>query len=146
MKGQSSIIGHTIAFGLSMSLVIVLVVALASIQNDYREFAVKNEIGKICGMVKGGVEKIYWPGEYASQGNVTMGKIIITLPEKIGGMNYRARMENTSLFVDVISPGINMTCELGFNASFTGRSDGGRTLIKWMILDGSNRIAIGKEE
>ncbi|MBI5347016.1 MAG: hypothetical protein HZB66_00200 [Candidatus Aenigmarchaeota archaeon] len=143
MKGQSSLIGHTIAFALSIGLISALVVALSSVQTNYREFTIDHEIGNVCNMVKNSVEKIYWPSSYMPI-NTTMGRIVIELPEKIGDIGYEARFDNTSLKVEMNELAINRSCEMGFNISFSGRTDGGRTVIKW-LAESKNKIIMERE-
>ncbi len=141
---MSSIIGHTIAFSLSISLIIALVAALSSIQNDYREFTVNHEIGKVCAIVKNGIEKIYWPGSYATPANTTMGTIMVDLPDKIGGVTYRTRFENSTLKIETNQFRINRTCEMGFDANITGRTNGGKTMIVWSVLDNENKLSVNE--
>lgn len=140
-KAQSPIVSHTLVIMLSIVLLILVITTLNSLRKEYQEFVGENEIKQICGIVRNGIEKIYWPEDYVSPTNTTMGEIVVGLPNKIAERNYRARFVNESLFIESIGePTINYSCKIGFEVTLNGRTAGGRTEIKWTRLSNGNDV------
>lgn len=132
MKGQSPLISHTMMILFSIFLVLVIVTTLNSIRTEYEDFVAKNEILQVCALVKSSVEKLYWPQSYIPQTDTVMGSITMNLPKEIARVEYNARFSNRTLKVETIEqPKVNDTCEMGFDITFSGRTSGGRTRIKW---------------
>jgi hypothetical protein len=116
----------------SIFLILIVVTTLNTLKTDYEDFVAKNEMLQVCAMIKSSVEKLYWPQSYIPQTNTVMGSITINLPREIARVEYNARFSNRTLVVTTIEqPKVNDTCEMGFDISFSGRTSGGRTKIKW---------------
>lgn len=129
-KGQMPLLSHTITVGFSMILILLVVMTLNSVKGDYQSFIASNEMKEVCTILKNGIEKIYRPTDHRL--NATMGRIFIDLPERIADMRYRVRFLNSSLLIET---NINHTCVVGFNVTYSGSIDGGRTVIEWIQSD-----------
>ena len=131
-KGQAPLLSHTITIAFSVILIIAIVTTLNIIKADYQNFVGKEEILQVCLTVKSAVEQIYWPTTYQLNDNITLGSVSVDLPDRIADLNYRMRFQNNSLQIETIQLlEINQTCKIGFNASFSGSSNGGKTKFIW---------------
>jgi hypothetical protein len=137
MKGQAPLISHTFAISFTIVILMLIVISFSNIRNDYEEFALQGQADILCSIIKSAVEKIYWPFDREADG--IFGRVVIDLPEKLGGSSYRARFYNSSLLIET---GINMTCYIGFNVS--GSTSGGRTEITWTRAGNKDIITMVK--
>ena len=132
LLGQSPLISHSLVVGFSLILILVVIMTLSHLENEYQTFTGNSEIQEVCGIIKYSTEKIYNPTNYTSPTNSTMGRIVLTLPERIAGISYRARFSDNLVYVNTVSePLINTTCSIDINATFSGTTNGGETLIIW---------------
>lgn len=138
--GQDPMLSHSITVAFSVILIIVVVGSLSTLKQDYQEFIGRTEISQVCGIVKSSVEKIYFQDGYASPNNFTKGKAYLELPEKIADLNYRMRFIGNNLSIETLGLSLNDTCKMGFNATYKGSSNGGRTLINYTRYDNGNEI------
>jgi hypothetical protein len=138
--GQASLISHTFSVSFTIIIILLIVISFNNIRNDYKAFSMKNQINGVCDIIKGAVEKIYWPFDYESDG--TFGRIFVDLPERIGDTNYRARFLGSSLLIE---SGINSTCSIGFNITYAGSTTGGRTEIEWTRAGTVDKITMVKK-
>jgi hypothetical protein len=139
-KAQSVLIGHSVAISMTIILVIVVVISLNNVRNQYQKFVGENEIDQICLSVKGTVEEIYYQKNYTSPTNTTVARVRLELPSKVADKKYSARFFNNSVLVYSDDIRFNRTCKIGFSATFIGTSDGGPTYITWY------RFGNGSEE
>lgn len=145
-KGQAPLLSHTITIAFSIVLIIMVVTTLNIVKADYQNFIGREEILQTCLAVKSAIEQIYWPSEYQPNNNITMGSIEIDLPKRIADVNYRMRFQNNTLEIEAIHTlDLNQTCKIGFNASFIGSSNGGKTRITWTrYTNNTNVIEMSK--
>ena len=136
-KGQAPMISHTFAISFTIIIIMFIVMSFNNIRDDYKAFALENQISGICDTIKGAIEKIYWPFDYESNG--TFGSVIIDLPERIGDTNYRVKFFDSSLLIE---SEINSTCNIGFNITYAGSTTGGRTEIEWTRSGGVDKITM----
>ena len=136
LKGQSPLLSHALVVMFSIMLVLVAVTAMNSIRNDYQDFVGTIEAQQVCGIIKGSIEKIYQPTDYAVQINQTYGKVVLDLPERIADSRYRVKLFNDSIRVEMLGSQINETCRTGFNITMSGTASGGKTAIIFDILKG----------
>ncbi|MBI4018100.1 MAG: hypothetical protein HY368_00655 [Candidatus Aenigmarchaeota archaeon] len=143
-KGQSHILMHAFAVAFSLIMIWIIASSMNSMIDDHREFVGKKEILQVCDIMKTAAEKIMVPQEYVSRSNTTLGSISIAMPEKIGGTNYRTRFVNDTLIIETTgTPTINDTCIMGFNATFRGGTNGGRTSVVYTrYSDGTDEIRV----
>ena len=142
-KSGQMLLSHTIFFLFSIAMILAIVVAFGTIRKDAQDFVGNNEMQQVCAIIRTAVDKLYLPGEYASPSNATMGRITVSLPERVGDASYRARFVDTSIVIETSEPKLNRTCETGFNANFTGSTSGGRTQFEWTRYStGSNVITM----
>ncbi len=131
-KGQAILVSHAILVGISVALVLVVVHSMNSIREDYQEFVATNEIEQACFIIRNAAENVYSEGKYLSPTNTTYGSIRIVLPERLADLKYRTTLANRSVYLDVFgSSGINSSCKIGLNVSYTGFTTGGVTEIKY---------------
>jgi len=141
MKGQSPIVSHTIIIGITVFIIIVMLLTLNYLRNEYQKFEGENDINNICLILKNSIEKIYHPeniDNYQTNVSSVMGKIIINLPAKISDIKYNINFVNSSIQVKGLL--LNQTCKLWFNITYTGFSSGGLTELSWIRLGRNDTI------
>ena len=134
------LMSHTFAIAFTIVIILLVVISFNNIKDDYKDFALKNQISGVCYTIKSAIEKIYWPFDYESNG--TFGRIIVNLPERIWDRNYRARFLDSSLLIE---SEINSTCHIGFNITYAGSTSGGRTEIEWARSGTADKITMVKK-
>jgi len=144
MKGINPITSHTMAIMFSILLIIVVVTALNSIIEENRKFISQNEVIVICNTLRSSIEELN-VADYSSSNSYT-STAFVNLPEKAGGFNYRVSFENSSIKVETTSqPLANHTCKVGFNLTYTGSSNGGKTRVDLTINnDGSKTVELSR--
>ena len=145
-KGQNPLISHTILIGIGVLLILSVVVTMNTVKSNYDEFVGEEEMDIVCSLIRHAINEMYMPSSYQVQSDTLTGKIVLNLPDRIGDSVYKARFINDSLKIETYgSLKINRTCLIGFNASYSGLTSGGRTKIMWTTLsNGSNRIEMVK--
>jgi|SRR3989344_2673467 len=139
MKGINPITSHTMAIMFSILLIVVVVTALNSIVEENRKFASQNEVIVICNTLRSSIEELN-TADYPSATSYT-STAFVNLPEKAGGFNYRAYFADSSIKVETTSqPSANYTCKVGFNISYTGSSNGGKTRIDFTVRNDGSKI------
>ncbi|MBI2971406.1 MAG: hypothetical protein HYY37_03255 [Candidatus Aenigmarchaeota archaeon] len=130
---------------LLMVLVGAIVSSLNTVRSDFRSFIGTHEIENTCELIKSGIEKLYTGERYNSSVNIT-SRVFVSLPERIGDMNYRARFVNDSAIIEAFGPpSINDTCRIGFNITYRGSTSGGRTEINYTrFSEGIDLIFMGR--
>ena len=140
-KGQSILISHAILVGISVALVLIVVHSMNSIREDYQEFVAANEIEQTCFVMRNAIEKVYAESKQLSPTNTTYGRIRITLPDRIADFKYRTTLENRTVYLNIFgASGINSSCKIGLNASYTGFTTGGVTEIKYTEYTNGTRV------
>lgn len=141
-KGQSQIITHSLIILFSVSLIVLVATSMKNIENQYENFTGDLQVDDICSIMKSSIERIYNPVSQNISVNRTeeMGYNIINLPQKIGSGYYHINLYNNTIEIETSE--IVHTCEAGINATFSGKSSGGRTKIKWLYGNGTNSIVI----
>ena len=132
LKGQSPLVSHSIIVGFSLVLLIIIVISLGSIKSDYQQFVAKEEINQVCGLIRGGIEKIYNPSTYTSPTDSLMGSIRIDLPDRLADNVYRVSFGSSSYIETLTQPAVNKTCNIGFPVVYNGSTTGGETEISWV--------------
>jgi len=146
MKGQSPLVWHSIAIAISLTVVMIIIGSLNTVRYDFENFVIDEEVVQVCQIVRSGVERLYSPSGYSSPENSEMGRIILSLPDRIGSVNYRATFVNTSLYVALSGRDKNHTCLMGFNITFAGSSAGGETDLVWSrSSSGADAVSIVQE-
>ncbi|MBI2578163.1 MAG: hypothetical protein HYW26_00475 [Candidatus Aenigmarchaeota archaeon] len=143
-KGQSQLVMHAFAVAFSLIMIWIIVSTMNSLIDENKKFVGKKEILQTCDIMKTSVEKLMIPREYVSRTNTTLGRIIVSMPEKIGGLKYRTRFANDTLLVETLgTPYINDTCVMGFNATFRGGTSGGKSEISYVRYDnGTDEVSV----
>ena len=126
----------------SILLIVVVVTALNSIVEENRKFIAQNEVSVICNTLKSSIEELN-VADYASASSYT-STAFVNLPQKAGGFNYRVSFVDSSIKVETTSqPLANYTCKIGFNLTYTGSTNGGKTRIDFTVNnDGSKTVEL----
>ena len=143
-KGQA-LVSHTIFFVFSILLILTIVTSFGTIRNDAQKFIGNDEIQQVCTIIRTSINKIYSVSDYSSPTTTVLGEIITNLPNRIADESYRARFVNSTIVIETSQPGLNGTCETGFDVNFTGSTPGGRTQIEWVrYSNGGTVIAMAR--
>jgi len=137
MKGQSFVLTHSLFIGFSITFVLVAIVTLNALRDDYQEFIVKNEMKEVCLTIKMAVEKIYFIPSYTPMTNTTVGKIRISFPDRLADLQYRINFSGGAAKLDAVK--FNETCVIGFNNTI-GYTTGGETEIIVRVYSNETRV------
>lgn len=145
MKGASTFLTSIIFIGFSLFLILVVVNIVNSLTDEYRNYITDGELEQLCFTIRSAIEKIYGTTDYMSQTNTTYGKIILNLPEKVGGARYLAQFSGTNIFIEALNGEKKLKCRTGFNLTYSGSTTGGLTEIKYMYYtNGTKTIFMSK--
>lgn len=137
MRGQSFLVTHAIFVGFSITFVLVAMVTLNALREDYQEFIVKNEMKGVCSSVKTSIEKIYFLPSYIPITNTTVGKIKLLFPERLADLKYRINFSGRAVIIDAGK--FNESCVIGFNNTI-GFTTGGETEIIFKMYSNSTKV------
>jgi hypothetical protein len=140
MKGQSLLLTHALLVSFTIALVFAVVFTFNNIRKDYQDFAAANDLDQICMTMKTSMEKVYQEPAYQSPGDTVYGSIRMSLPESAGGAKYRTNFANGTLFV--AAAGVQTSCKIGLNASYSGTTTGGITEITYSVSAGGRRAIV----
>jgi hypothetical protein len=145
MKGLNPLVGHTMTILFSILLIVVVITALNSITQENQKFLGENEMIVVCSTIRSAVEELNLNGDYVSLTDYTSTKTI-NLPERVAGFNYKASFVNSTLKIETQStPSFNQTCGMGFNMTYRGSSNGGKTRIDLTSkTDGSREVVLSR--
>src|SRR3989338_5813000 len=143
-KGQAQIVMHALTVAFSLVMIWIIVSVMNSLTDEHKQYVAKKEILQTCDILKTGTEKIMVRQDYVPRGTAVLGKIYISMPEKIGGLKYRTSFLNDTMIIETIgTPTVNDTCVMGFNATFRGGTNGGKTEItRLRYNNGTDEISI----
>ena len=137
MKGQSFVITHALFIGFSITFVLVAMVTLNALKEDYQEFIVKNEMKEVCLTIKTAIEKVYFIPSYKPLTNTTIGKIRISFPDRLADLTYRINFSGGTANLDAVK--FNETCVIGFNNTI-GYTTGGETEIIVKVYSSETKV------
>lgn len=141
-KGQSFVVTHALFVGFSVVFVLVIVVTLNALKDDYQEFIAKNEMQEVCFSVRSGIEKIYLVSSYSPATNTTLGRIRLALPEKIAGLGYRINFSGSSALINAQK--FNDSCVVGFSNAIGYTTGGDTDLLVRAYSNASKTIEVIK--
>lgn len=142
MRGQSSILMHSLFLIISIFMLLIVVTSMNNIKNDYDNFSINSQINHICNIVETSIEKIYSKGNYISN-DTLFGSVVLNLPDKIASSNYKISFINSDILVKTLDGKYNVTCEAGFNITYNGTSTG-RTKIIFSTVNNTDVISMVK--
>ena len=132
MKGQNPLLSHVFAIAFLVALVIAVMQITSTLKGDYQSFIAEQEVQQVCSIIKSSVAKLNHNNNYLSVNDTTKGRIYFNLPNRIADLNYIIRFIEKNASIELRSA--NTTCSLGYNATFLGRTAGGRTKIEMKEL------------
>lgn len=131
MKGQSVLVSHAFVVGMSVVVILVVITALKTISEDNRDFIGRSEISQVCSIIKSASEKVLPEQLYVSPTNTSAARITVNLPERIAELRFRTRIAADDIIIETSGDVLlNETCKIGLNASYSGSTAGGRTLVE----------------
>ncbi len=136
-KGQASMVTHAILVGFVVFLILVIVNTVLTLRDNFQSFTLNNEIDQTCLILEGGLEKVFHTTAYGSPSG-SRSVVDINLPDRLADEPYKAVFRNRTIEIDVTS--VNTTCNIGFDADYSGSSAGGSTEISFTINSTSRLI------
>lgn len=115
LKGEASLVVHTILIAASITFILVVVATFGSLKETYQELIAKNEIRELCLLTKDGIDKIYHSTRYTPTTNTTLGRLVLSYPDRVAELNYRINFTGNALhvkagdYVDSCTVGLNIT-------------------------------------
>ncbi|MBI4014988.1 MAG: hypothetical protein HY365_03460 [Candidatus Aenigmarchaeota archaeon] len=128
MLGQNPLLSHVFAIGLSLAIIGVVIYVTSSLNEQYTTFVAEQEVSQVCSIIRSAAGKTT-AGEHLSLNDTIIAKITVNLPAKIANEPYRVRFIGKNASIETLSA--NVTCVLGYNATYRGSVPGGRASVSW---------------
>lgn len=131
MKGQNPLLSHVFVTAFLVALVLSVIIITTTLKTRYETFIGEHEVDQVCSIIKSSIAKLRSDDSYVSLNDTIKGRIYLNLPAKIANSNYNIRFIGRNA---TITGTANVTCAIGFNATYTGTSSGGRSKLEWKEL------------
>ncbi|GEM_PF-1580122 len=122
LKGEATLVVHTILIAASITFILVVVAAFGSLKGTYQELIAKNEIRELCLLTKDGIDKIYHQTRYVPKTNTTLGRLVLSYPDRVAELNYRINFTGNALYVKAGE--YSESCIVGLNITLKGEVSG----------------------
>ena len=122
LKGESSFVVHTILIAASITFILVVVATFVSIKETHQELIAKNEIRELCLLTKDGIDKVYHQTRYNPITNTTLGRLVLSYPDRVAELNYRINFTGNTLYVK--AGDYADSCTVGLNITLKGDISG----------------------